>query len=47
MTKEQHIEEFISICVAIFDDLKATGRLAEALDETGPVSNDLSVENQR
>jgi hypothetical protein len=47
MTKEQHIEEFISICEAVFYDLKATGRLAEVLDETEPVSNDLSVENER
>ena len=47
MTKEQHIEEFISIYEAIFRDLKATGRLAEVLDETEPVSNDFSVENQR
>ena len=36
MTEEEHTEEFICICVAVFRDLAARGQLDEFLREGDP-----------
>jgi hypothetical protein len=46
MTHEEHLDEFLAICVAIFRDLNDSGRLDEFLKQGGEDSNYLSLANQ-